>query len=401
MSISHLKLAASVRDPNAGERALAQARELAKAFSETAPARDRDRILPSDEYRRIAEAGLLAIRVPQAYGGLELPYGLVARIVAAVAEADASLAQLFVSSINASAFIAASGTEAQKTDFYGRQLAGATWGNAISEVGGKTAAALTTLAVADGDDFVITGQKYYSTGALLSSLITVVCADEAGESISIIIPHPSPGLSITDDWDGFGQRTTASGTLILDRVRVPASHAFRVPRETANLPLGAVPQLVHSAIDAGIARRALDETVHYVRAKARPWSGTGVERAADDPYILSTIGELKLRLHAAEALLERGGAKLDLAFAQPSAEMAAEATIALAEAKVLTTEIALEASSRLFQLCGARSTSRAFAFDRYWRDARTHTVHDPVHWKFHAIGNYYLNGKTPRGQRAV
>jgi len=388
--------------PADAAEALARATALAAEFSETAPKRDRERALPAEEYNRLAAAGLLAIRVPRRFGGLELSYIDVARIVAAVAGADASLGQLFVSSINASAFVDAAGTEKQKEDFYARQLSGTTWGNAISEVGGKTAAALTTTAVVDGDDFVISGKKFYSTGALLSSLITVVCLDEAGNSISIIVPNPSPGVTITDDWDGFGQRTTASGTLVLDNVRVPQSHGFRVPRGGGvALPLGAVPQLVHCAIDAGIARRAIDETISYVRNKARPWSGTGIERAADDPYILSAMGDLNVRLHAAEALLERGGLKLDAAFARPSPEASGEATIALAEAKILTTEIALEAASKLFQLCGASSTRSSLSLDRYWRDARTHTVHDPLHWKFHAIGNFYLNGSLPTGLRAV
>jgi len=399
MPITALNLADSTPAGQA-DAALALAEQLAAEFLVEAAKRDRERLLPQAEYDRLAASGLLAIRVPKRFGGLELPYGTVARIVAAIAGADASLAQLFVSSIFASAFIGASGDEGQQADFYARQLAGVTWGNASSEVGGKTAATITTEAVSDGDDWIVTGRKFYSTGALLSALISVVCQDEAGVPLTVIVPNPSPGLSITDDWDGMGQRTTASGTLELDRVRVPKGHGFRVQQARADLPLGAVPQIVHCAIDAGIARRALDETIAYVRNKARPWSGTGVERAAEDPYVLAGIGELTLRLHAAEALLERGGRKLDAAFAAPSPRAAAEASVALAEAKVLTTEIALEASSRLFQYCGASATGRKHAFDRYWRDARTHTVHDPLHWKFHAIGNYALNGSLPAGQRA-
>lgn len=381
--------------------AVATAEALAATFLSTAITRDRERLLPQAEYNQLAAAGLLAIRVPKRFGGLELAYPDVARVVAAISGADASLGQLFVSSLFATAFIGAVGSEAQQADFFGRQLAGVTWGNASSEVGGKTAAAITTQAVSDGDHYVISGRKFYSTGALLSSLVSVVCQEEDGTPVTIIVPNPSPGLSITDDWDGMGQRTTASGTLTLDKVRVPKSHGFHVQKSRADLPLGAVPQLIHSAIDAGIARQALEETIGYVRNKARPWSGTGVERAAEDPYILAAVGDLKIRLHAAEALLERGGRKLDAAFAEPSLKATGEASIALAEAKVLTTEIALEASSKLFQLSGASSTSRKYAFDRYWRDARTHTVHDPLHWKFHAIGNYYLNGSLPQGQRAV
>ncbi|CDP51594.1 Acyl-CoA dehydrogenase; probable dibenzothiophene desulfurization enzyme [Devosia sp. DBB001] len=400
MSLTALKTLPSSGLASPAE-AIETAERLAVEFLADAIRRDRERVLPQAEYDQVAAAGLLAIRVPRRFGGLELGYPDVARVVAAISGSDASLGQLFVSSIFATAFIGAVGSEAQQADFYARQLGGITWGNASSEVGGKTAATISTNAVSDGDDWVITGRKFYSTGALLSALISVVCQDEDGKPLTVLVPNPWPGLSITDDWDGMGQRTTASGTLTLDQVRVPKSHGFRVQAARADLPLGAVPQLVHCAIDLGIARRALEETLNYVRTKARPWSGTGYDRAADDPYILALIGELTIRLHAAEALLERGGLKLDAAFAHPSLEATGAASIALAEAKVLTTEIALEASTRLFQLCGASSTSRKYAFDRYWRDARTHTVHDPLHWKFHAVGNHALNGSLPSGQRAV
>lgn len=269
MSLSALKPAA-LRGPTSAAEAVDVAERLAREFLTDAVRRDRERVLPQAEYDALAAAGLLAIRVPKRFGGLELPYESVARIVAAISGADASLGQLFVSSIFASSFIAAVGSEAQQADFYARQLAGITWGNASSEVGGKTAATITTRAVSDGDDWVITGRKFYSTGALLSALISVICQDEEGTPLTVIVPNPSPGLSITDDWDGMGQRTTASGTLTLEQVRVLKSHGFRVQAARADLPLGAVPQLVHCAIDAGIARRALDETLNYVRTKARP-----------------------------------------------------------------------------------------------------------------------------------
>ncbi|MES2532263.1 MAG: acyl-CoA dehydrogenase family protein, partial [Pseudomonadota bacterium] len=129
--------------------------------------------------------------------------------------------------------------------------------------------------------------------------------------------------------------------------------------------------------------------------RARPLHGSGIERACDDPYVISGIGDLNVRLRAGEALLERAGRLIDAAVAEPTAQRVTAAAIATAEAKVLTTEVALAATNALFQYGGASTTRTANGFDLYWRNARTHTVHDPVHWKFHTIGSHYLNGSEP------
>lgn len=133
-----------------------------------------------------------------------------------------------------------------------------------------------------------------------------------------------------------------------------------------------------------------------MREKSRPWIEANVDRASDDPYVIADIGRLKLELHAAEALLRRAARVLDEVNAAPiDAASAARASIAVAEAKVLTTEIALQASEKLFELAGSRATLAEFNLDRHWRNARVHTLHDPVRWKYHAIGNYYLNDANP------
>ena len=153
--------------------------------------------------------------------------------------------------------------------------------------------------------------------------------------------------------------------------------------------------MLFRSIDAGIGRAAIDATVELVRHKARPWIDSGQERASDDPYTIAAVGDLKIRLHAAEALLERAGRQLDATVADLNDETIGLAKIAVAEAKVLTTDIALLASSKLFELAGTRSTLGQYNLDRFWRDARTHTLHDPVRWKYHAIGQFYLNDVQP------
>ncbi|TKB07896.1 MAG: SfnB family sulfur acquisition oxidoreductase, partial [Mesorhizobium sp.] len=201
---------------------------------------------------------------------------------------------------------------------------------------------------------------------------------------------------IIDDWSSFGQRTTSSGTVIVRDVVAPADRVLPayLAYDQAS-PAGPQSQLAHASIDAGIARGAIETTIRLVRDHARPWIDSGKERASDDPYTIAQIGELKIRLHAAEALLERAAREVDAAIARPEIDAIALAKVAVAEAKVLTTDIAIQATNKLFELAGTRSTLAAHHLDRLWRDARTHTLHDPVRWKYHAVGQYYLNGVNP------
>ncbi len=385
----------NVRLVASDEEAIDLAEAAAVRVGRDAARRDRERILPLAEYEDIASSGLLGITVPKAHGGAGASYRTLARVVALIAAADASLGQLFVSSAYAIRYIGNAGSAEQQEHYFGRILAGWRFGNASSERTGTHAMSLSTRLEASGSGFRVSGRKFYSTGALLSHLISAVCVDDDGRVVTAVVENGAPGLTIIDDWDGMGQRTTASGTLVLDNVVVGPRQVFASRSAEDVLPTGSVAQIVHAAIDLGIADGAIAATLAYVRDKARPWAGSGVEHAHDDPYIIDAVAELQIRRNAAEAILDRGAAALDYAVAHPSETARARAAVAIAEAKVLTTEVALAATNRLFQLGGASSTRLLHGFDRFWRDARTHTVHDPVHWKYRAIGDFYLNGKLP------
>ncbi len=227
------------------------------------------------------------------------------------------------------------------------------------------------------------------------SRVTLAKVDEGRQQLAFV-PRDSAGLEIVDDWSGFGQRTTGSGSALFDRVAVAAEDvvsfqdAFERPTT-----VGPLAQILHAAIDAGIARGAFEDTLRFVRERARPWVDSGVDKASDDPLTIHEIGRLAIRLHAAEALLERAGRVLDRATAEPDAESVAAASIAVAEARALTTEVALLAGSKLIELGGSRACLAELGLDRHWRNARVHTLHDPVRWKYHAVGDYYLNGRLP------
>ena len=134
-----------------------------------------------------------------------------------------------------------------------------------------------------------------------------------------------------------------------------------------------------------------------MRTYTRPWIDSGQDHGYEDPYTISMVGDLKIKIHAVDALLERAGHLTDAAAANPTDETVAAASIAVAEAKALSTEVSILATNKLFELAGTRSTLEEYNLDRHWRNARTHTLHDPVRWKYHAIGNYWLNNiKPPR-----
>jgi SfnB family sulfur acquisition oxidoreductase len=374
------------------EEALEVAHRLAASFRLEALQRDQQRRLPWAELDQFSQSGLLAARVPKAYGGAEISYTTVARTVSIVSAADPSLGQLMLSILLSNAIIDAVGRPEQKDDFFAKVLLGYRWGNGHAEAGGSQSGVTTTRVTRQGERYVVNGQKFYSTGALYSHLISVGCLDENGKSVTAVLARHAPGLTILDDWDGFGQRTTASGTLLLNNVVVEASHLLDSERARATSTSFGIPDLVHSAIDLGIAQAAVDDTIAYVREHARAFRRAGVERAVDDPYIQQEVGNLVTRLHAAEALLERGAGIFDRAVASKDPAANTAAAVALAEAKILTTEVSLLASNKLFQLGGASSTLPSHGYDRHWRNARTHTVHDPVHWKFPLIGSHYLKG---------
>jgi SfnB family sulfur acquisition oxidoreductase len=292
------------------------------------------------------------------------------------------------------------GTPAQQARFYAEVLRGWRLGNAGPER--RSAQAATILdgimrLTATPAGLRLSGRRFYSTGALFAHRVPTRALDDEGRAVQVWVPRGAPGLTVIDDWNAFGQRITASGTVVFDDVLVDADDVLAV-WPLAHRPglYGPASQLIQAAIDQGIAQAAVADALAFVRERVRPWLDSGVERASDDPYIIADVGRLQIDLHAAHEVLLEAGRTLDaLATAPLDDEASARASLVVAQAKVLTTRIALEASEKLFELAGSAATRAAHNLDRHWRNARTHTLHDPVRWKYHAVGNFYLNGKLP------
>ncbi|AOZ09448.1 SfnB family sulfur acquisition oxidoreductase [Cupriavidus malaysiensis] len=380
--------------------ALQRAHELAAVFAAGAAERDRERRLPWQELDLWSESGLGGITVPRAHGGAEVSYATLAEVFVILCAADPALGQIPQNHFGLLGVLREIGSEAQKRRFYGEILAGARLGNAGPErrsADSPTVLHGTTRLVRTEHGLRLSGRRFYSTGALFAHRVPARALDEAGRAVQVWSPREVRGLSVIDDWSSFGQRTTASGTVVFDDVPVSPDDVLPL-WQLAEQPglYGPNSQLIQAAIDQGIAEAALADAIAFVRERARPWMDSGLARAADDPYIIQDVGRLQIDVHAAREVLLDAGRTLDAIAAGPlDAAASARASVAVAEAKVLTTEVALEASQKLFELAGSSATRAAYNLDRHWRNARTHTLHDPVRWKTQLIGNYHLNGVLP------
>ena len=395
LDVAPLLLAAHIlRTDN---EALQAARDLADAAREHAAKRDQQRKLPWSLIEQFTRSGLGSISIPREFGGPQVSFVTLAEVFAIISAADPALGQIPQNQVGILNLISSTASQSQKEQLFSSVLQGWRIGNAGPERGSKNTLDLKARISADKNDFVISGQKFYSTGALFAHWIAVKALNDDGKPVMAFVRRGTPGLRVVDDWSGFGQRTTASGTVLLNSVRIDDELVIDSWRlgEVPNIQ-GSVSQLIQAAIDLGIAREAITDTISFVRERSRPWIDARVERNSDDPYVIADIGKLKIELHAAEALLRKAGRVLDEVSAAPiDAQAAARASIAVAEAKVLSTELSLLASEKLFELAGSSATLARFNLDRHWRNARVHTLHDPVRWKYHAIGTYRLNGTLP------
>ncbi|MEU7526614.1 acyl-CoA dehydrogenase family protein [Saccharothrix sp. NPDC042600] len=258
-------------------------------------------------------------------------------------------------------------------------------------------AALRLEPVADG--FLVSGRKTFATGASVADrLVVSATRTDTGGKVTFTLDAKAPGITYHGDWDNIGQRLTASGGVTFDRVEVPAdrvlgAHDEHSPRQS----LAAIGfQLVLAQLYVALAEGALAEAAQYTRTTTRPWFLSGVDAATADPYILATYGELVADVEAAglladaasEALREASDLGADL-----TAEQRATAAARITSAKVVSTRVANHTTSKVFELCGARATAAGYAFDRFWRNARTLTLHDPVSYKARELGAYYLTGE--------
>ena len=390
---------------------LAAAERMAGVLAEHAADRDRERRFPHAEIDQMRHTGLFGLRVPASSGGGGGSIGTYVRVVAALAKGDSNVAQMYITHTYGVELL--NHVEAApeiRESFYRRLVEdGLFIGNGYSERGTKTIFDFKTRLDPDPDGgWRLNGTKFYATGSgggdvlYVSGKIDGAGDDEShttrdlGEVRMAFLERDTPGMTIHDDWDGMGQRTTSSGTIELGNVHVPDELCFRT--EGFDQPeslFSIVGQAGFTAVFVGIAEAALESGLSYVRTRARPWPHAEIDTATEDPYVIGHVGEMATRIATARALLETACEAIDAAEQTPDGDLRALASIKTSEAKAVATEVALEVGERIFQISGAGATVSKYGMDRFWRDARTLTLHDPVDYKYKLVGDWALNDVNP------
>lgn len=370
---------------------------LADQLAATAVERDRRGGHAAAEREQIRASGLLRLSVPTQYGGAGANWSTVLAAVRTLAEADSALAHVFGFHHLQVAGVLLYGTPEQHAYFLKPTVErNLFWGNALNPLDRRV------VARPELDGYRIDGVKNFSSGSVGSDLLTFSAWHKASDTALIAaLPTRAEGITVNPDWDAFGQRQTDSGTVRFDHVRLEPVQVLQAPgvAPTPRATLRSqVAQLIMTNLYLGIARGAFQEARRYVREDARPWFASGVQRHADDPYVQERFGEFWLRVQAAQALADLAGQRLDAALARgPSltADERGEVAVAGAQAKVLSHRAALEVGNGLFDVTGASSTAARYGYDRYWRNARVHTLHDPVAYKIRDLGRYALLDQIP------
>ena len=375
---------------------LQRAAVLLPQIAEGAAERERTRQLPHEQIRQLAAARLLTLRIPQRYGGSESSVREVVLFVIDLAAVDSNIAQSLRPSFAFIESLLVQQSETERQLWFAHYLQGEVFGNAGWEIGGANGQVSARI-VPQGEHFRANGSKYYSTGALYADWVSAVALDENDEPVSFVVPRDREGLELMDDFDAMGQRLTASGTTRLNNVLVRREEIrTRVVEEGQRSIITPFLQLFLGAVQAGIARNALNDAVAFARDHARPIKHSSASRSVDDPYVEFSVGEISARAFAAEAAVLRAADTLDAAWAEElSHEAVTRAAIDVAQAQYIAAESALKAGELLFDVGGASTTGRSHNLDRHWRNARTVANHNPRHWKAAVVGAYRLKGTEP------
>ena len=376
---------------------LAIAARLAGQFAATAVERDRAGGHAAHERQLLRDSGLLTLSIPAEFGGQGAHWSTVYGAIRILACADSALAHLFGFHHLQLAGIALYGNAIQQRNLYSASVEqGLFWGNALNPLDRRT----TARAIPGG--YVLDGIKSFASGSVGSDWLTISAwVEEAGAALIAVVPTAQPGIAVEADWDAFGQRQTDSGNVRFDEVYLPSALVLQAPGQapTAQSTLRSqVAQLVMTNLYLGIAQGAFEAARDYTLTQSRPWFASGVDEAGEDPFVQHRYGDLWLKLRPAEVLAHHAALLLDAAYAKGatlSARERGEVAVAGAEAKVLAHRAAIDIANEMFELTGARSTSARFGFDRFWRNARVHTLHDPVDYKLRDLGRYALNGRLP------
>lgn len=392
--------------------------ELLTRIREGAVERELDRILPFEQVGWLDDAGFGALRVPEEFGGPDLSVEELIREVIALAEADSNVAHLyrghfgFVESLRFQ-------PSAIRELWYARVLSGSTVGNASTERGGNALGSLNTrLESGPTGAALLTGEKHYSTGTIFSTY-TRVSAAQAGQGEGrrfAVVPTDAPGVTLLDDWDGFGQKLTGTGTTLLESVAVEELGVLqRSPGDHESVHEAAFFQLYLLAVQAGIAKAALADATSTLARRTRTFNTSAAGQAfRQDPLIQQVVGTMSSKAFVAEAAVLEAARAVDRAliaglqagtgdpgFSAPAPREIHDAEIAVEKAQISVPDLVLAVTLELFQTAGASATVRSKALDRHWRNAQTIATHNPIVFRARSLGDHEINGTLPQGLNAI
>ncbi|MEX3893908.1 acyl-CoA dehydrogenase family protein [Paraburkholderia sp. BR10954] len=368
---------------------------LLAALRASAAQRDREGGHAAQQKQWIADAGLLTLAVPREFGGAGARWSAIYDVVRQLARVDSALAHLVGFTCLQVVSIDLWGNSRQREKY----LRGTVehrwwWGNAVNPLDTRLIATSTH----DGG-YLLDGQKGFCSGTRGSQMMTVSAHDPStGKPVFAAVPTTREGITVHDDWDPIGQRQTDSGSVSFARVRVEPHEVLERPDTPRASLRTLISQQVLTNLFVGIAQGALEEARAYVHEHGRPWIASGVAKATDDPYLIQRFGEMHIQTVSAAALALRAANALDEAWQQrPTLDAESRARVALAtsEAKIVAHRAALDIGEKLFDACGARATHAPLALDRFWRNARVHTLHDPLDYRVRDVGRYALSGTLP------
>ncbi|MGP3705491.1 acyl-CoA dehydrogenase family protein [Gordonia paraffinivorans] len=363
-------------------------------IAEGAVAREEDRRLAYDEVSWLREARFGALRVPVEYGGYGATVRQLFRLLIDLATAESNLPQALRVhwSFVEDQISALPAPEAQ--DWLRKIAEGTLVGNAITEPGVGAIDRYQTRVTAEGDGYRLDGTKYYSTGSLYSDHI-LVAADKDGERVSVLVDATAEGVTQHDDWDGFGQRLTASGTTEFNGVKVTEDRILGPGYGTAGRTYAtSYLQLVQLSVLAGIAQRATEDVSEWVRERKRTFTHSAADLPRHDPLVQQVIGRLTSAAYTARTLVLDIADQLDrlAETGWQDEQLLDKVEFDVARAQATLIPLVLDATTQLFEVGGASITSEHLRLDRHWRNARVISAHNPLIFKLQALGDHVLNG---------
>jgi alkylation response protein AidB-like acyl-CoA dehydrogenase len=369
--------------------------DVAGTLAKTVIERDKAGGTAKTERDLIRASGLLHISLPEEYGGWGLDWPEILGVVRTLAQTDSSLAHLLGFHYLQLATIDLYGSNAQRDELYqGTIKNNWFWGNALNSI------SASTTAVEQDGDYVLNGKKYYCSGAVDADML-LISAHFCDKLLVATAPTDREGITLNHDWDSFGQRQTDSGSVTITDLKIYQHEVLTSPGPAGSIRTTtrtSLTQLLLTNVYLGITESAFEQAKQYTLHQSKAWFASGVGHPGQDPYILRNYGNFWVQLQAAAQLVENAVDSFQHCWQlgnNITNSQRGKCAVDIATAKVFSTQTGLEICSKIFEVTGARATSGSQGIDRFWRNLRTHTLHDPIDYKLKELGDWALNEEFP------